>query len=94
MSSFLIRSLVLSAVLTLLLNLFLGWRARRVDNDPFGMPGGSRSERPIFEPPPLADHHRGSADRPRVRVFVPWKAMLIASIGLTVVLNLVAWLAR
>jgi hypothetical protein len=36
-------------------------------------------------------------DRPHedraVRVFAPWKAMIIASVVLTIVLNLVLWLA-
>lgn len=34
----------------------------------------------------------GDADR-RVRVVVPWKAMLLASIGLTILLNVVLRLA-
>jgi len=87
-SGFLIRSLVLSAVLTVLLNVFLVWRGRRSTADVFG-------GRPPPGPPlPPVNHDADAADRPRVQVFVPWKAMLIGSIGLTVVLNLVAWLAR
>lgn len=91
MSGFLIRSLVLSAVLTLLLNLFLASRTRRSSGDPLGPLEASRSERPA---PPVVARRQEAADRPRVQVFVPWKMMLIASIGLTVVLNLIAWLAR
>lgn len=31
---------------------------------------------------------------PRIRVFFPWRFMLIASIILTLLINLIAWLAR
>ncbi|MDZ7675595.1 MAG: hypothetical protein U5K30_11075 [Acidimicrobiales bacterium] len=34
----------------------------------------------------------GEDDR-RGRVIVPWKAMIVGSIGLTIVLNLVLWVA-
>ncbi|HUR78971.1 MAG TPA: hypothetical protein VMZ22_13570 [Acidimicrobiales bacterium] len=34
------------------------------------------------------------AETARVRVFAPWKTMLVASIALTVIVNLVALLAR
>ncbi len=88
MSSFLIRSLVLSAVLTILLNVFLVWHGRRATGDVFGR------QLPPPGPQEPVNHDADAADRPSVQVFVPWKAMLIGSIGLTVMLNLVAWLAR
>lgn len=88
MSGFLIRSLVLSAILTVLLNVFLAWRSRGANRDLFGQLPRSEPER---QPP--VHHDSDAAEGPRVQVFVPWKAMLIVSIGLTVVLNLVAWLA-
>lgn len=73
-------SLVLSVVLTVALNLAV--RA---------FPNGRRrvEERAAswLEAPP--------EERPsRVRVFFPWKAMIIGSIALTVLLNVVAALAR
>ena len=33
-------------------------------------------------------------DRPAGRVWVPWKAMIVASLALTVIANLVLWAAR
>ena len=89
MTNFLIRSLVLSAILTILLNVFLAWRARRLADDRF-----DRSAPRLDEPQPTVEENHELVGRPRVQVLVPWKAMLIASIGLTVALNLIAWLAR
>ncbi|MDH3301260.1 MAG: DUF2905 family protein [Acidimicrobiia bacterium] len=88
MSGFLIRSLVLSAVLTVALNVFLVWRGRTANRVPSGRLPHRKPGRSVV------DHGDNATERPRVQVFVPWKAMLIASIGLTVTLNLVAWLAR
>jgi hypothetical protein len=79
---FLVASIVLSVVLTIVVNavlwLFPG-SGRRVDD------GVQR----------LAERQAGSFDarydrpqRSRVQVIFPWKAMLIGSIVLTVVLNL------
>ena len=76
-------SLVLSVVLTVVLNVGLrafpnaGRRAaRRLDD--------------LASPSPSVDDARRSERR--VRVYVPWKAMIVGSIVLTVVLNLVLWL--
>ena len=79
MQSFLVQSLIASAVLTLLLNVL-----------PRLFPSASeRAEERAH------DYFRESIERqqspeptPRVRVFFPWKAMLIGSIVLTVVVNL------
>ena len=73
-------SVGLSLVLTVLLNLAL--RA---------FPGAAhRLARSLtsFMSSPADDP---TSDR-RVRVFVPWKAMLIGSLILTIVVNLVLWL--
>jgi hypothetical protein len=70
-------SLALSVVLTVVLNLAVRiWpdRARR---------GAARLGAVLDRPGPSPD-----ADRPRVRVVVPWKAMLVASLALTVLFNL------
>lgn len=104
MGDFLLISIVASVVLTIVLNVVLRfWKP-----DPerwFPSEPGSRQQ----GPPPIDIGHFGHGagndygdghrhgDRfkgPRVRVFVPWKAMLAVSIGLTVVLNVVALLAR
>lgn len=89
MSSFLVWSLVLSAVLTILLNVLVVWRGRRVTDDVL-----DRRQPPPGSVEPPVDNGDDAAERTNVQVFVPWKAMLIGSIGLTVVLNLVAWLIR
>lgn len=75
-------SILLSVVLTVLLNVALR-----------SFPGGGdRAARRLDE---LAS--RDPADGRRVRVWFPWRAMLLASVALTVVVtvvvNLVAWLA-
>ena len=78
--SWIVLSLVMSVVLTLVLN--LGVRAfpngrRRLEE---------RATRWVKEP--------GADEAPRVRVFFPWKAMLIGSVALTVLLNVVAAFTR
>jgi len=73
-------SILLSIILTIALNLGL----RMFPNAGRRM-GGKLEEMAMREPDP---------DRPRVRVFFPWKAMLIGSLLLTVVLNLVLILFR
>ncbi|MBA2610262.1 MAG: hypothetical protein H0U92_15095 [Actinobacteria bacterium] len=77
--SWLVMSLVLSIVLTVGLN--LGVRA---------FPNGARR----MEERTGDRVARRTIDAPRVRVFFPWKAMLIGSIVLTVLVNLIAALAR
>jgi hypothetical protein len=77
----LVVSLVLSVVLTVLLNFVL-----RV------FPGlGDRLARSVER---LATSTSGDDrdDDHRVRVFVPWKAMIVGSVILTIVVNLVLWL--
>ena len=73
-------SILLSIILTIALNLGL----RMFPNAGRRM-GGKLEEMATREPDP---------DQPRVRVFFPWKAMLIGSLLLTVVLNLVLILFR
>ncbi len=78
--SWLVMSLVLSIVLTVGLN--LGVRA---------FPNGARR---MEERTGDRVARRTIDDAPRVRVFFPWKAMLIGSIVLTVLVTLIAALAR
>jgi hypothetical protein len=76
----LVLSIVLSLVLTLVLNL-----AVRL------FPGGARRTAHWLDqrrPDDLDDRHES---RRRVRIIVPWKAMIAVSIVLTVVLNVLLW---
>jgi hypothetical protein len=79
----LVVSIVLSVILTVVLNvglrLFPGAGRRAAD-------GMSK----LAGPPPDAAR---AADG-RVRVWAPWKAMILASLLLTIAVNLVLWLAR
>ena len=79
------RSIMASIALTVLLNVALRWWARRPTR-----PGPPRDPEPSR--PPMSQRWRLSEptwQSDRVRVWVPWKAMLVASAVLTVVLNLV-----
>ena len=84
MPQWLVASIVLSIVLTVVVNLVL-WL----------FPGAGRRVAEGFGR--LADDaNRRTPERAgsRVRVFVPWKAMLIGSIVLTIALNLFLLLSR
>jgi hypothetical protein len=74
-------SLVASAVLTLLLNFAL-----RV------FPSmGAHITRAVAEWTSRTTDS-GTSNERRVRVFVPWKAMIVGSLLLTVLINLIRWL--
>lgn len=73
----LVLSIVLSVVLTVVLNLI----ARAFPT------AGQRAARRLDDLVARAPERSG-----RVRVYVPWRAMLLASLVLTVVLNAVLWL--
>ena len=84
MPDWLLISIVGSVALTLLLNLL-----------PMLFPKASRRarERLIDE---MSEHQRridAPEPGPRARVFFPWKAMLVGSLVLTVVVNVLGWLA-
>ena len=84
MSNFLLTSLIASVLLTLALNLL-----------PALFPNAAaKAERKIVEA--MQDSHQNRVDpnTPKVRVFFPWKAMLIISLVLTVGVNLVSLVAR
>ena len=79
--SWLVISIVLSVVLTVALN--AGLRLfpaanRRVTS--------AATER---EWPPVGETREGNR---RIRVWAPWKAMILGSLMLTIVLNLVLWI--
>lgn len=85
MPNWLFVSIVGSVVLTLVLNLL-----------PMLFPRTTRraQERMIEEIRRQQERIDAPEPGPRIRVFFPWKFMLVASIGLTLLVNLVAWLAR
>ena len=84
MNNFLITSLIASVVLTLLLNLL-----------PMLFPQTARkAERKIVDKVEELHRNEDAGNRPRIRVYFPWKAMLLISVVLTVMVNLVGFMAR
>ena len=79
----LLISIALSVVLTVVLNVAL-----RAFPD-----AGHRIARGVSERTERSAQNARRDDR-RVRVWVPWKAMIVGSLILTIVVNLVYWLAR
>lgn len=77
----LVASLVLSVVLTVVLNVVL--RAFPGTGEAVG-----RKLHRLAQHDPARPEHDGR----RVRIWFPWKAMLLASIVLTLLLNLALWL--
>jgi hypothetical protein len=77
----LVISIVLSVILTVILN--IGLRA-------FPQ-AGERAARGL-EQMASRGSERGDGDDGRARVYVPWKAMLLVSLGLTLALNLLIWI--
>jgi len=83
MQNFLVHSLIASVVLTVLLNVL-----------PMIFPKSSQKvERKVHEKISESLAQQEEGNQPRVRVFFPWKAMLIASLVLTVVVNLIGFFA-
>ena len=84
MSNFIIYSIVASVLLTALLNVL-----------PIIFPNiATKIQQKIAENAKRAIEQHEDVNRPRVKVFFPWKAMLIGSIVLTVLVNLIGGLAR
>jgi hypothetical protein len=83
MSDFLMYSIIGSVVLTVLINVL-----------PMIFPKASRkAQEKISERVNDAIEKAERGERPRVQVFFPWKAMLIISIVLTLLVNGVNWFA-
>ena len=79
MGQFLLWSLVGSVVLTLALNLL-----------PALFPNAAaKAERRLMDSLEAQHADRIDPATPRLRVFFPWKAMLVASLALTVLVNVV-----
>jgi len=84
MKDFLLTSLIASVVLTLALNLL-----------PTLFPNAAaKAEHKIVEKMQQAHRDRVDPNTPKVRVFFPWKAMLLISLILTVAVNVIGILAR
>lgn len=84
MSNFILVSLIGSLVLTLALNLL-----------PALFPNAAaKAERKIVEKMQETHQDRVDPNTPKVRIFFPWKAMLIGSLLLTVLVNIVGVFAR
>ena len=84
MSNFIVYSIVTSLVLTAVLNIL-----------PLLFPNAAaKVQKKIEENARHAIEQHEDATRPRVKVFFPWKAMLIGSIVLTVLVNVIGFLAR
>ena len=84
MKDFLLISIIGSILLTLALNLL-----------PALFPNAAaRAERKIIEKMQDTQSDRLDPNTPKVRVFFPWKAMLIISLILTIAVNFIGVLAR
>lgn len=83
MQDFLIQSLIASVVLTVLINVIPRLFPKQTQNVEKKL--HDKIEQAFQED----DVRRETGQKPRVKVFFPWKAMLIISIVLTVLLNLV-----
>lgn len=83
MQSFLLLSLIGSVILTVLFNLL-----------PLLFPKTARkAERRVHAKMGEAIERAERGEGPRVKVFFPWKLMLLVSVVLTVLVNVVGWFA-
>lgn len=84
MGNFVLYSIVGSIVLTLALNLL-----------PLLFPGfAANTMRKLEESARRTINQHEDANQPRVKVFFPWKGMIIASVILTILVNLVRLFAE
>nr|WP_029249805.1 DUF2905 family protein [Microbulbifer agarilyticus] len=84
MAEFILYSLVASVVLTILINLI-----------PRLFPNAARKAHKKFEENARRSiEQQENPERPRVKVFFPWKTMILISILLTILVNVVAYFSR
>jgi len=84
MKDFLLYSIIGSVVLTLVLNLL-----------PLLFPdAAAKLQKTIEDNARRAIEQHEDENQPRVKVFFPWKAMLIISIVLTILANLIAYFSK
>lgn len=79
MSNFLLTSLIASVVLTLALNLLPALFPK----------AAAKAEKKIVETLQETHKNRVNPNTPKVRVFFPWKAMLVISLLLTIAVNVI-----
>ncbi len=84
MNDFILYAIIGSIVLTVLLNVIPLLFPNAADKLQKKIEENARRN--------IEQHH--DDNQPRVKVFFPWKAMLIGSLVLTVVVNLIGWLSR
>lgn len=84
MNNFILYSIIGSIVLTVLVNVLPMLFPRAADKLQKKIEENARR---------TIDQHQDD-NQPRVKVFFPWKAMLIGSIVLTVLINLISWLSQ
>ena len=83
MNDFLLYSIIASIVLTVAVNVL-----------PQLFPGAAqRAEEKLRDALTQSIETQQDTSKPRVRVFFPWKAMLLVSVVLTLLVNLVGWFA-
>ncbi len=84
MNNFIVYSIAASIILTVILNAL-----------PLLFPNAAtKIQKKIEENARQAIEQHEDTNRPRVKVFFPWKVMLIGSILLTVLINVVGLVAR
>ena len=84
MSDFILYSIIGSVVLTVVLNIL-----------PLLFPNAAdKMQRKIEENARRSIEQHQNDDLPKVKVFFPWKAMLIASVVLTVIVNLISFISQ
>jgi len=84
MNNFILYSIIGSIVLTVLLNVL-----------PLLFPKASdKLQKKIEDNARRSIEQHEDDNQPIVKVFFPWKAMLIGSLVLTVLVNLIGWLSR
>ena len=84
MSDFILYSIIGSVVLTVVLNAL-----------PLLFPNAAdKMQRKMEENARRSIEQHQNDDLPKVKVFFPWKAMLIASVVLTVIVNLISFISR
>lgn len=84
MSNFLLTSLIGSVVLTLVLNLLPA----------FFPNAAAKAEDKLIEKMRHIQSDRQNPNTPKLRVFFPWKAMIVLSLFLTVLVNIAGYIAR
>jgi len=84
MKDFLLTSLIASVVLTLALNFLPAIFPNAV----------AKAEQKIVEKMQENHEDRTNPNTPKVRVFFPWKAMLLISLFMTVAVNLIGFISR